>query len=569
MKPSNAVGGAERTAVRRALAWVVAAVALLAGALPGGGPARGQAVVVEPEVRIVAPDVSQWIEKGRRLEAEGRWSDAVTHWEEASRKHPERRDFEQSFELAKLRYDLERRYADPSFRRLVDTMPAGDSIQLYSELLLKIHGNYVDAPDWRRITTFGAQAFDIALGDASFDERHLPGTPAARIDAFRRDLRKQLGAASVRDRIGSRAFVEATVRRARQELGLSETAATMEFVAGAAAGLDAYSAFLTADQLTDVYSQIDGNFVGLGVELKSQNEALAILKVIPGSPAAEGGLAAGDEILSVDGVTTIGKSTDEAAGQLQGTDGSVAELEVRGADGGVRRVRLQRRHVEVPSIEDARIVDEATGVAYLRLTCFQKTTTRDLDQALWRLHRDGMRSLIVDVRGNPGGLLTSSVEVVDRFVDRGAIVSTKGRVASEDNAYSATGPGTWNMPLAVLIDGESASASEIFAGAIRDHQRGVLVGERSYGKGSVQGIFPLRYAQTGLRLTTAKFYSPNGLPFSRVGVEPEVRVQLAARPFEGAATLPPAEEDDALVAATNVLRQRTARAAAAGRREQE
>ena len=169
------------------------------------------------------------------------------------------------------------------------------------------------------------------------------------------------------------------------------------------------------------------------------------------------------------------------------------------------------------------------GVGYFKLTCFQKTTARDLDAALWKLHRDGMRSLVIDVRGNPGGLLVSAVEVVDRFVDRGIIVSTRGRIAQEDYTYSAHEQGKWRVPLVVLIDQDSASAAEIFAGAIRDHHRGTIVGVRSFGKGSVQGIFPLDGSNAGMRLTTAKFYSPNGSPFSGVGVEPDVVVLLAAQ----------------------------------------
>ena len=133
-----------------------------------------------------------------------------------------------------------------------------------------------------------------------------------------------------------------------------------------------------------------------------------------------------------------------------------------------------------------------------------------------------MRSLVLDLRGNPGGLLTASVEVADKFIADGAIVSTRGRSEQENFNYRAHRPGTWRVPLVVLIDGDSASASEIFAGAINDSHRGTIVGSRSYGKGSVQGIFPLGYAGAGARLTTAKFYSPMGHPISNVGVTPDI-----------------------------------------------
>ena len=141
-----------------------------------------------------------------------------------------------------------------------------------------------------------------------------------------------------------------------------------------------------------------------------------------------------------------------------------------------------------------------------------------------------MRSLIVDVRGNPGGLLNSAVDISDRFISSGVIVSTRGRNPLEDFVHRAKTAGTWRVPLVVLIDENSASASEIFAAAVADHQRGIVVGEQSYGKGSVQGIFPLNVGGGGVRLTTAKFYSPDGSPISQVGVSPAVPVQEVARP---------------------------------------
>jgi carboxyl-terminal processing protease len=182
-----------------------------------------------------------------------------------------------------------------------------------------------------------------------------------------------------------------------------------------------------------------------------------------------------------------------------------------------------------------------------------------------KLHREGMKSLIMDLRGNPGGLLTASVEVADKFVDEGVIVSTRGRSPLEDYNYTAHKAGTWRVPLVVLIDGDSASASEIFAGAIRDHRRGNIVGQRSYGKGSVQGIFPLSIAGSGVRLTTAKFYSPGGHPISNVGVNPDIVVQRTAKlPAEsttGDAAVAAAEEslgDTVLNAGIQAARRQTA-----------
>jgi carboxyl-terminal processing protease len=221
---------------------------------------------------------------------------------------------------------------------------------------------------------------------------------------------------------------------------------------------------------------------------------------------------------------------DEAAQLLQGPAGSLVTLAVLRGQSPARAVTVRREHVEVPSVEDVRILDPSAGVAHVKISSFQKTTAADLESALRRLDAAGMRSLVIDLRGNPGGLLSAAVDVADLFLERGLVVATRGRSPEEDFNYTASRSGTWRMPLVVVIDGDSASSSEIFAGAIRDHARGTIVGSRSYGKGSIQGIFPLEVAGVGMRLTTAKFFSPNGHPYSGVGVEPHLVVRSAARP---------------------------------------
>ncbi|MEM0925364.1 MAG: S41 family peptidase, partial [Planctomycetota bacterium] len=236
------------------------------------------------------------------------------------------------------------------------------------------------------------------------------------------------------------------------------------------------------------------------------------------------GLLAGQHIIQVEDTTT--KSQPEvAADLLRGPENSRVSLLLRRQDGTTQQLSIARRRVEVPCVENAHITDPAHRVGYLRLTNFQKTTPRDMERAIWSLRQQGMQSLVLDLRGNPGGLLSAAVELADRFIEQGRIVTTRGRNSRENFQYTAHRVNTMDLPLAVLIDSDSASASEIFAGAIADNRRGVVVGERSYGKGSVQGIFRMQSAKFGLCLTTAKFYSPSGTAISQNGVHADLAVE--------------------------------------------
>ena len=502
-------------------------------------------------------EVGELIRQGQQLEIERRWSEALTHYEEAVRRFPEERSLKRRFEFTRLHYDLGRRYSDRSYRDVLMRLSLAQTLDIYTEVLLKVQAHYVEIPNWKELIERGTNSLEVALSEPTFLELHAPAVEEQAIDAFRRELRGLLGPLVIESRSDARDAVAAAAALAEDRLDVSPTAVALEYTCGATNSLDAYSTYLTPDQLTEVYSQIEGNFVGLGIELKADDGALAIVRVIGGSPAEKSGILAGDRITTVDGKSTRKFNTDEAANLLQGEAGSVVELTVLTPGLQPRLLRVRREHVEVPSVDDVKMADSARGVAYLRLTCFQKTTCRDLDAALWRLYRSGMKSLIMDLRGNPGGLLVTAVEVADKFIKTGVIVSTRGRSMQEDFTYSAHEGGTWGVPLVVLIDHNSASAAEIFAGAIREHQRGTIVGQRSYGKGSVQGIFPLNLSSSGLRLTTAKFYSPSGRPYSHVGVEPDVKVHEVARPIDASGQLPsPSAEDPMLSAAVQLLLKR-------------
>ena len=171
------------------------------------------------------------------------------------------------------------------------------------------------------------------------------------------------------------------------------------------------------------------------------------------------------------------------------------------------------------------MIDSANKVGYMKLDQFTQSSSADMDKALWKLYRQGMKSLVLDLRGNPGGLLTSAIDLSNKFLPCGTIVSTRGRTVADNTKESATRQKTWKLPLVVLVDGNSASASEILAAAIQENDRGTVVGRRSYGKGTVQTQFPMRSMSASIRLTTARFYSPDDRQMAGAGVTPDVLVE--------------------------------------------
>ncbi len=465
------------------------------------------------------------VRTGEDLERSRHWDQAIEHYEDALKHWPQSKDLQYGLRRSKIHFGIERRYADSSFEESLLSKSRREALILFDEVLRTVKSHYVDPVSSTSFVAHGTESFYLALANEKFLEKNLQDADPRRIKQMRKILREQFWNKPIPHRVAASQTVVEVCDIAREVLGLRGGAVVLEYVFGGCNALDDYSNYLTPDRLEDLYGNIEGEFVGLGIEMKAEpGKGLLLLNVLPDSPASQGGLLPGDHIVKIDGKRSRQMKTDEAAQLLRGPSASRVRLELMDEDGHLREREFVRRSVHVKSIPVARMLPGNEGVGYIQMTGFQRTSAAELDEALDRLKQQGMRSLIWDVRGNPGGLLTAAVEVLDRFIAEGVLVSTRGRTSDQNWSYSAHRPGTWTLSLVLLTDGDSASASEIVAGAIRDHRRGVIVGRTTYGKWSVQSILPV-HASTGLRLTTAKFYSPRGHTLGKIGVRPDVLVE--------------------------------------------
>jgi len=317
-----------------------------------------------------------------------------------------------------------------------------------------------------------------------------------------------------------------------------EDVGTQKLVEGAINGmlgaLDPHSAYLTPESYKELQVDTGGSFGGLGIEITLRDGLLTVVSPIEDTPAYRAGIKAGDQIIKIDGQLTKDMTLVEAVKKMRGPEGSKIVLSIRRE--GVSRFMdfsLTREIIKIQSVK-SRMLEK--GYGYIRLTQFQDRTSTDLENALTRLNKeDGkLEGLVLDLRNNPGGLLSQAVKVADFFLDSGMIVYTEGRLDNQKQKYFAHPGGYVDLPLVVLVNGGSASASEIVAGAMQDHGRAVILGTQTFGKGSVQTILPLENG-AALRLTTAMYYTPNGRSIQVTGIAPDIILenltpaQVAAR----------------------------------------
>ena len=493
--------------ITRGLALGLCALALTTGSTVRAAPVDGP---TDPMVRAEA------------AERDGRWADALDGYLRAYADRGPSAELKDKIRVCLRNAAQFRRHRDPAFQDFVVSLSVSEALNVYVEVVEKLGTMYVDSdratPD--RLFALGLGELDRALADPVFQGRYLADTDAHRVGRFRRSLRDLWSARLPATRAEARHAARQLVLAAQKQIGVENSAAVvLELLCGACSGLDEYTVFLAAGEAGLAAP------VGLteyGIVLAADG---TVDTVDPYSWAAsESRIVPGQRVVRLNGVAVTPAGAGAVAATARRPTPFGHELVIEAADGGGVTVLLP---VPCPTVLAADQVKD--GVGYVRLTGFRETTAGEIDDAVLSLRARGLRALVLDVRGNPGGLLAAGIDVTERFLPGGVILSTRGPAAEFDNRVFASESGmtAFDVPLVVLVDGRTMSAAEVLALALKDHDRATLVGMPTFGKGVVQAPVRLlegRSADGRARLvvmTVAAMYGPRGRPIAD-GVPPDV-----------------------------------------------
>ena len=296
---------------------------------------------------------------------------------------------------------------------------------------------------------------------------------------------------------------------------------------GMLSGLDPHSGFMNEEVFQEMQMDTEGKFGGLGIEITMEEGFVKVIAPIEDTPAYEAGVLAGDYIIQIDETPVFGLTLNEAVELMRGKKGESIVITISRANTEPFEIEIIRDYIKIRSVKS----EVLNNIGYLRITSFNEQTESGLLEAIKKIEKENqIKGYVLDVRSNPGGLLTQAVKVTDIFLERGEIVSTRGRDKKDIRRYRAKKSDRTNgKPLVVIIDGGSASASEIVAGALQDHKRAIIIGTQSFGKGSVQTIIPFQVSNsdnlTGIRLTTARYYTPSGESIQGKGIAPDIIIE--------------------------------------------
>jgi carboxyl-terminal processing protease len=505
-------------------------------------------------VSAQAVNTDDLLRQAAEREKQHDWLEACHIYLELLPRHREDARLRQAYQRCLRRYHVVQRHQDKLYRAALECLTPTQALEMYGHVVDTIGRVYADRQKSSPAVLFaqGLEELNLAFEEPIFTREYFAGISREKLDAFRKKLsewqkRKIANRAEARDQV-------AAIGRTGQQIGAEMrpilfTVIVLEFLNGACNALDEYTYFLTPGPYRDVQGVLRGRLISIGVDLDIIGDELEIRRVYPRSPAYDAGLLPHDRIVRIDGQSTRELTVEKAAELLRGKSGTLVRLEVVRIDPMNPDVTfvdikdVKRAPVNVPSVEYEMLekpleFDLGGGmkdfylIGKLTISYFQETTLQEVKDALTVLQGQGMRVLILDLRGNPGGLFKSAVEVAELFLPEGIIVVSQTHIPFRDRKLSGTiraeQPDALLMPMVVLIDGETASSAEVLAGALKDNNRAKLVGRTTFGKGSIQCIIKLgeRHFErmpAGIRITVAKLLSPNWQPYSGRGIEPNFR----------------------------------------------
>jgi carboxyl-terminal processing protease len=482
---------------------------------------------------FASADPTKLRQRAADCEKRGAWLEACRCYDEILRKDRTNSSARDGYQRCLRRLHVVSRHGDPVYRHTLEKLTPAQALDAYEQVISLLSVAYPDRAKTNLGLLFqqGLHELRLALDDPGFRKHHLPGVKPAAINAFKNRLaswpeRRIATRAEARDQVS---LVLRSARRDGIALRPKQACAfALEFAAGACNALDDYSSFLTPGNLATAQTGIRGK-VGVGVELGAGEGGVQVARIYPQGPAQEAGLKKTDRLLRIAGKAVA--NLDAAAERLLGEPGSTVEIEVLSAgepDRNKRIIKLVRRAVTVPSVELEPIdLGQSVIAGYLRISYFSDSTMQDIKDRLVearQMSSTAPKGLIIDLRGNPGGLFKSAVNVAEMFLTEGVIVISQSPFKEYNGAFKVESSGPFQFPVVVLIDGETASAAEVLAGALQGRPNTRVMGQTSYGKGSIQCVIPLEKVPfdrpAGIRLTVAKLFSPTNQPYTGRGVIP-------------------------------------------------
>jgi carboxyl-terminal processing protease len=500
---------------RRLRPWLCG-MALFLGVCCGGGTLHAGPADDQPLLK-----------KALELEGKGQYRAACPLWETlASRDAAHREGYQRC-----LRHVLQdRRHREDTFRdAILGLKRSGHVLDVYVRVLLILQSHYVerDKTEASRLFHQGVLELRYALDDETFRKTYLAKASPGALADFRKGLAEWEDKLP-QDNEEARDHLRSVARAANEALSLALPVVAFEFICGACNSLDEYTAYLTPAQTSEMQAMIRGRFAGTGIELAVVDNKLVIARIHPDSPAAKT-FKVGDRLTRIDRQPIDPSLPGEARARMRGEPGSEVEIEVLPSNEmATRSLKFERQPYVLPSVEYKR--EPREGVGYVRVLSFTETTVQELRDAVLHLQTAGMKALVLDLRGNPGGLFKPSVEVAEMFLPDGLIVHMQSRLKDLNGVHKSNNPNALTLPLVLIIDGATASSAELLAGALKENERATLVGQSTFGKGSIQLVVPLQIVSAGVRITVARFLSPSGQPYTGRGVTPHVVVAVVGDP---------------------------------------